>query len=70
MRGRGPGAAVDSVGARDTVSTGENRGPLTRGPQPAAGGRGRGEQGGRWAGPGKREMGRARRNRKIFELFK
>jgi hypothetical protein len=78
---RGAGAVVDSTGGRQwpghgthgrhgTVRTGERRGPLTFGPWPAAGERGRGEQRGMWAGPGEREMGRARRNRKIFDLFK
>jgi hypothetical protein len=55
-------------GRRGTVETGERRGPLTRGSQPTVGGRG--EQRGVWAGPGKKEMCRARRNRKIFDLFK
>jgi hypothetical protein len=77
----GAGAVVDSTGGRQwpghgthgqhgTVRTGERRGPLTFGPWPAAGERGRGGQRGMWAGPGEREMGRARRNRKIFDLFK
>jgi hypothetical protein len=62
------GSGGGQRGRRGTVGTGERRGPLARGSQPTVGGRG--EQRGMWAGPGKREMCRARRNRKIFDLFK
>jgi hypothetical protein len=56
---------------RSTVQTGDRRGPLMRGPRLVVGQRGRGEARDAWASPGeKREVGRARMNRKVFDLFK
>jgi hypothetical protein len=67
----GPGGeGATHARAGIVVQTGARQ-PLTRGPQLAAGGRGRGEARGAWAGPREKgEVGRARMNRKVFDLFK
>jgi hypothetical protein len=60
---RCPNAARGRCGA---VRTGERQGPLTHGPRPTAGGRGRGEKRSLWAGPEKKGNGPSMKKHEDF----